>query len=402
MSKRARVPALALALATALTAGAAAHAGPSRVVVVRDPQAEGLMSELTTRLQAELQAAGFEVVFVDGTPDIDPSAQVAGVIGASPPFATVAVVRSERGAIADIWIADRTSGKSIVHRIDVSTADLGAPRVLAIRAVELLRASLVDLREAAAAPPAPAPILARIPVPAREAPPPPNKTPPSTTPPNKHSPDKHSPSSAPRSPSSPPLHGSGARPPHSETTPAPGAGERPRPLFEGVTVQASLAALLSFGDLGESLAPSLRIGYGGSRGLLGRFTFVGPKLSIDLAGDAGGASVREELALVELAYAFGSAESVLVPTISLGAGIHHAGIEGTAAPPYVANDEDSWAATADAGVGLALRAGSRFAFVLDVHALVLLPEPVIFVVGEEVGRAGAPAWLASLGLLLKL
>jgi hypothetical protein len=169
-----------------------------------------------------------------------------------------------------------------------------------------------------------------------------------------------------------------------------------------VTIQASLAALLTFGDLGESLAPSLRVGYGGSGGLLGRLAFVGPKASVDLEGAAGGASVREELALVELAYAFGSAESVLVPTVSLGAGIHHAGIEGTAAPPYIANDEDSWAAAADAGVGLALRAGSRFAFVLDVHALILLPEPVVFVAGEEVGRAGTPAWLASLGLLLEL
>jgi hypothetical protein len=395
MSKRARVPARALVVAAALAASTAAEAGPSRVAVVRDPSAEGVLNEFTTRLQAELQAAGFEVIFVDGTPDIDPSAQVAGVIGASPPFATVAVVRSEQGAVADVWVADRTSGKSIVHRIDVSSADLGAPRVLAIRAVELLRASLVDLREASPTP-APAPMLARIPVPVG-APPalPPSSAPAGAAPPS-------SPRALPGSPSNSPLPGASARPPDGEATRPPDPGDRPRPLFEGVTVQASLAALITFGDLGESLAPGIRVGYGSEQGWLGRIGFVGPKASISLEGAAGGASVREELALVELVYAFGSRDSVLLPTLSIGAGIHHAAIEGTASPPYVANDDDAWAAAADAGAGLALRAGGRIAFVFDVHTLILLPEPLVFVAGEEVGRAGTPAWLASLGVLLKL
>jgi hypothetical protein len=377
--------------------------------VVRDPQAEGMLSEAATRLQAELAAAGFEVVFVDGTPDIDPTAQVAAALGASPPFATVAVVRSEAGVVADIWVADRASGKSIVRRIDVSAADLGAPRVLAIRAVELLRASLLDLPEASAQPAA-APFLTRIPVTlgaSSGAPPDPGPSlPPS--PPRSPAAAQPWPVPAPSAsawpPSTPALHGAWANPP---SVRAPRkverAEDRPRALFEGLTLQASLAALVTFGGFGESLAPSLAAGYGWRRGWVARLALVGPKARVDLEGTAAGsASVRDELAMAELAYAFGSPEAIVVPTASLGAGVYHASIEGTAQPPYIAYDEDSWAAVAEAGVGLAARAGSRFAFVVDARMLILLPEPVVLVAGEEVGRAGTPAWLASFGLLLKL
>src|SRR4029079_2166808 len=60
-------------------------------------------------------------------------------------FAGVALARSGSGANADVCIADRVTGKISLRRLAI-TAGRDSPRVLAVRAVDLLRESLRELR----------------------------------------------------------------------------------------------------------------------------------------------------------------------------------------------------------------------------------------------------------------
>ncbi len=63
-------------------------------------------------------------------------------------FATIAIVTTDLGAAADVWIADRLTGKTVVRRVVVPDPALPtAASDLAVRSVELLRASLLELRE---------------------------------------------------------------------------------------------------------------------------------------------------------------------------------------------------------------------------------------------------------------
>jgi hypothetical protein len=196
----------ALALLLALVvAPAAASAATSRVAIVEPAHPDAVVREAITRLRAELTAAGFTVTVSEGPP-----------VGEHP-FATIAVARTDRGAVADVWTAGRLT------RVDTGdTAEAGATTALAIRAVEVLRASLV---EAEATPP-PVPRAPRSDAPRWTVPPEP---------------------------------------------PRP-----PRALLERVALGVGLAALYGLGDTGGRLAPTFRFSYGAAFGLAGQLTVMGP------------------------------------------------------------------------------------------------------------------------------
>ena len=70
--------------------------------------------------------------------------------------------RAANGAFADVWISDHVTGKTVVRRLEVG-AGPNATAVLAIRALELLRASLLEIAAKAppSEPPMPAPTTSR-------------------------------------------------------------------------------------------------------------------------------------------------------------------------------------------------------------------------------------------------
>jgi hypothetical protein len=217
-----RRAALAVLLSLALARSAAA-AEPSRIAVVQPAHPDAIVREAVTRLRAELSAAGFVVTSVEVEPGVDPRAAVEGAAAEARPFATVAIVRTDRGAAADVWIADHVTHKTLVRRVDTgATAEASVPAALAIRAVELLRASLLEAQAAPA--PAPPSDVARWTASfAAPAPPPP-----------------------------------------------------PRALLERISLEVGFAALYGLGDTGGRLAPTFRFSYGAANGLAGRLTLIGP------------------------------------------------------------------------------------------------------------------------------
>jgi hypothetical protein len=308
--------ALPFALAAALFAGVAS-AAPARIAVVRPEGADAIVQEAVTRLQAELGAAGFEVVLVDE----------AGAAEARP-FATVAVVRTERGAAADVRVADPVTHEARVRRVETdATGEAHLPTALAIRAVEVVRASVLEAGAAPErAPPAP---LAPVPhwTAATDEPPPP-----------------------------PP------RPPF-------------RALLERVSVEVGVAALYGMGDTSGRLAPTLRFAYGLASGLAGRLTVFGP-------------TATDQTAMLELAYGFDRSWHTVVPALSLGAGAGHTGIEAAGGPASARRITQAWAAVLGGSAGVAARVSDRTAFLLDVHALLSEPTPGAIVGGAP--AAGKP------------
>src|SRR5262245_14962828 len=113
---------------------APSHAAP-RVVLVA--YAENSLEEATAwqQLRAELAADGFEVVTLTNTPETleEQAIRTKGC-------AAMRLVHAEHGLAADVWIQDRNTGKTMVHRVSARGRSPEAARDLALRTAELLGA----------------------------------------------------------------------------------------------------------------------------------------------------------------------------------------------------------------------------------------------------------------------
>ncbi len=107
-----------------------------RVVVVRNPD-----PDLDARLAAELRFLGFvaEVVDVPVPRDVAALHDLARVHDAA-----AAIAIHDGGDRVTVWIGDRVTGKSVARALEPTQPD--RPREIAVRTVELLRASLVELQ----------------------------------------------------------------------------------------------------------------------------------------------------------------------------------------------------------------------------------------------------------------
>jgi hypothetical protein len=130
----------ALALTAAILIARAAIADPSALIaVVRDQETN---EPTLTRLRSELDALGLRVVEVEApAEDRSPRGleRAAREVGA---FAALRIVPWERGI--EVWIADRVTGKTVLRELVVAPGE-ATDEVVALRAVELLRASLLEL-----------------------------------------------------------------------------------------------------------------------------------------------------------------------------------------------------------------------------------------------------------------
>src|SRR5688572_12877487 len=127
-------------IAMAMAVARVAAADPSALIaVVRDPETD---ERTLTRLRSELDALGLRVVEVSASPgDRSPRSleRSAREVGA---FAALRIVPWERGI--EVWIADRITGKTVLRELVVAPGE-ATEDVVALRAVELLRASLLEL-----------------------------------------------------------------------------------------------------------------------------------------------------------------------------------------------------------------------------------------------------------------
>jgi hypothetical protein len=128
---------------TAAAAEAPRAAPPVEVAVLRPAEGDRVLAEAAARLRLELSASGLPSVLLDGAADAFPD--------------RVAFVRQDGTATIDL-VGTRPDGSTAHRRVGVPVAEGGDdPAVLALRAVELLRAMRLEVH---GPPPPPAPTAA--------------------------------------------------------------------------------------------------------------------------------------------------------------------------------------------------------------------------------------------------
>ena len=318
-------------------------AAPARVALVHEPEPNALEQRTLTRLRAELVAAGFEVTEVerhgeDAREAAEAEPQVAGV------FATIAIVPRTADA-ADIWVADRITGKTVVRRIQVppGTGRDVAP-VLAVRAVELLQASLLEAVEP--------------------------------------SPRSENTSSA-------------VPPPPAVAVPNDVSAwmQTLRPQSEArFALQAGAGVIHSFSGVGPAFLPVLGLAFRPMPDLAIGLRAGGPAFAADLqAPPAGTIAVRQKLLSLEVAYEFLASRATVRPVAIGGIGVYHLDVVGAAAPTYTGETDDLFAAIVTVGPGAKLRFGERVALLADLRLLFIAPQPVVRAAMQEVASMSRPS-----------
>jgi hypothetical protein len=357
-----------------------AAGGPSRVVIVRERSADPVVDRAEVRLAAELRAAGFEVEerVVEGNED---ARQLVEEPGEDGPFATVLLRRAGGRAATDVWVADHITHKTVVRRFGGQGSD-GSDRALALRIVELMRASLVE------------PLVL----------------------PGSDGAD----STAPTSPASTPTPA--PAPPQQQTSasaPPDVVRWTREAIREPSTSTAPPTVGLNFGfvgvyagpDVAPAFGPALRVAWHAtpmwSVGVFAASTVFGGDIS---ARSEGTAALRQDIGLVDLGLELPS-QGPLHVFGSVSAGAYHLFASGNANPGYMSLQADTWTALAAVGIGVRWHLTAAASVVFDARELVAFPRPVVAfgyrtpagqTGSERVAETMAPGTLAGVSLAVDL
>src|SRR5437762_4525859 len=120
---------------------------PSGRVTLLDPPGLGTTArDCLTRIRAELVAGGFDVALVDPGAHADPISVAEVLERQQGAVAAVALVGEPGQQGAELWILDRVGSVPEVRRVPADGEDPERlPEVLAIRTIEILRASALKL-----------------------------------------------------------------------------------------------------------------------------------------------------------------------------------------------------------------------------------------------------------------
>ncbi len=315
---------------------AASNAVVSTTVVLLQPPAPSLfLKESLSRLEGELRAAGFRVVRITKGA-LESRVALERAVASSKAQAGIYLERVDDRARAEIWVSDTLTGKLSIRPLDAGDS----PAVLAVRAVELLRASLLELEPAS------------------------------------------TPSDVAREPI--------------ERLVAP---RNLRSLRSNVGVEASFVLALH-PDVGAvALAPALRAFVSSDSGLGARVSLVLPMMGASLEGELGLAELSSELFLAEFIYT-----APLSPwfnlTAAVGLGGLHLQASGELEDPRRARSESLGSFVIAPSVGVVARMAEHFALTAEFSPTFLLPTLTIDMGSERLGTLGLPMLQASHGLLV--
>jgi len=308
------------------------------VVLVRPPVSDKLLVEAFNRLRAELGLQAFEVLVVDPLADahypeaIDELAQAKGA------FAAISFARRADARSADVWIADRATGKTTVRTLALEDVP-DAPSVLAVRTVDLLRESLRELAPGRAPPPEVARVDRR-PVP----------------------------------------------------EPVRAFAHRERPF----RLRLTGTALVELRDVGAGYG----VGIAFSHRFSERFTlglgFAGPLLGASYRASTGTASIRQELGWAELGVTAARA-GIFGVEGTLGLGVYHLAARSEVTPPLASRSDDVTSFAGSFGALFELDATDSVAAVAGVSAVLLTPRPGV-AIGPERTLFLEPLLRAELGI----
>jgi hypothetical protein len=342
----------ALVVAAAALVGLGVQSAPARaeeagrVILLEPAAASAGARRCLTRVREELIAGGFDVALVDPGPRTDPVSMADAMERQRESVATIALLGDPEHGPAELWILDRVGGQAEVRRIPAPTEDPErVPEVLAIRTIEVLRASALKLLVESNRPPAP--------------PPPP------------------------------------AAPTVVVAASAPARAAPPAPILG---LETGISLLSSVGGPGPAAVPLARLRVPLRGPLSARVTLAGLGTTPHVDTTLGSAAVAQTLGLAELGLLFRAGRRVR-PLVSVGGGVLHVQSDGAAMTPYLGNNAGRWAGVADGGVGVLFGDGGDLAAALELHAFLAFPHPVIRFVDVDAATIGRPSLMATLTLV---
>jgi len=325
-----------------------AHAEPRVLVLLLRPvPTSDTLTEAILRIKSELSAGGFDVKVADidaQEPTPDPRALMERAGETLAPSATIGIFGNVEQGPAELWVVDRIAGETVVRIEVAATSERRISEVMAIRAQELLRASLVELL-----------VQQNRPAP----------------------------------PSTPP-------PPQVVERRVEDAVESPIAPWS-FALELGASAFGGWGGIGPTLASAARLRMAlGERWWL-RLTAVGLGTQPSVTTDVGTATVNQNLVLLE-GTAWLRPRRLVRPVLSLGLGAERVGVQGTDNSRYRGESHARWFAAADFGAGVAFRLLAHWELLLEAHALFTAPRPAVRFLDLEAARAGQPTLFAIITL----
>jgi hypothetical protein len=334
-----------------------------RILLLERVSSDDADHEITTRVRAELGAAGFEVVVLPVSEE-DPKQAVESAGRELHPASVLLVERLppdddanvKAAAGAELWLADRMLRKTVVLRLKPADGDASVDRAgassreaarVAVQAVELVKARLAELsvtreHQAAAPPPERLP-----PAPVRE------------------------------------LRGA-----HPNLTAGLGLLEGFQKGQQALTPVLRLGVALPERWTGEILALDVRGG------------FVGLGRAARIEHGPGAATLRHTAVALDAVVRFMPRRRVQ-PFVSLGGGLLALDVAGEAPEPYRNDSERTLSGLLNASGGLWLQPVSGFGLALEGQLMDAWSKTIVRIAGKDAAEVAAPLLLVSAGLMVE-
>jgi hypothetical protein len=323
----------------------AAPAWAATVAIVRPNESPPVIAETLVRLKGELTSAGFEARVVDQPAEATAQGresrawleQVAAAPGAD---AVIALLGTAALNSVEVWVIDKVTGKSVLRRVPFEPKAQRAPETLAIRAMELLRSSFLEIdlatRERQGEPAiAPPPAVVRF-----------------------------------------------------------VERERLASHPERLAVEVGAVGTMSLDGVGPALLPAVRFARVVRPWLLVDATLAGLGTRPTVENRAGSAQVAQEWGVLGVTYRL-RVEERLRPFVALAAGVLHTSVEGRADSPNQGRYADHWSFLVDASLGASLRLRDRFYATTALHAQFAEPYLAVRFVDSVVATSGRPNLLLT-------
>ncbi len=343
-----------------VTAGAAAEYH-HRVLLLERASGDDSDREITTRVRAELGAAGFDVVVLPVTEE-DPKLAVESAGHELHPASVLLIERlvssgnaPDRDAGSELWLADRMLRKTVVLRLKPADGESKLDRAgassreaarVAVQAVELVKARLAELSVTHEHEPQPAPA------------PPPKASPPARE-----------------------LRGT-----HPNLTAGIGLLEGFQRGQQALTPVLRLGVALPERLTGEVLAIDVRGG------------FVGLGQTARIEHGPGAATLRHTAVGLDAVVRFLPRRRVQ-PFVSLGGGVLALDVAGDAPDPYRNSSKRTLSGLVNASGGLWLQPLAGVGLSVEGQLMDAWSKTIVRIAGQDAAEVAAPLLLVSAGLM---
>jgi len=331
-----RLSIVTFVLATTLWA---ATTWAASVLIVRPASPSPAMAETLVRIHGELIAVGFGVELVDasalgGNTSRESLDRLAEQRSAD---AVVAIIGDAAPNSVEVWVVDRVTGKSVMRRL--SRAEL--PETLAVRAIELLRSSFLEIE---LAPRGRASLAISSPTVVRFV----------------------------------------------EGTPDGGRRER-------VGVGIGAAALLGTDGVGPAIVPEVTVDWAVQPSFVVQATVAGFGTRPTVSNAADSARIAQQYAMLGACFRLRPSQR-LRPFGGVSLGALHTSVDGQVSPPNQGQSSEQWSFLADVGLGAWAQLSERYYLALAAH--VQLAEPYVGVrfIDKVVATSGRPNLVLTLTL----